>query len=147
MRFRKLRIAFSATCLIACVLLIALWVRSYWWCDTVCYWSGKENNGIESQCGNLLPFLQIAASGEKWRVISQPIERRVPTFRHKQFSWINQLPSYFSAAIPHWCFALLTVALATLPWLGFVRQFSLRTLLFATTLIAVVLGLIVYATR
>ena len=29
MRFRKLRIAFSATCLIACVLLIALWVRSY----------------------------------------------------------------------------------------------------------------------
>src|SRR5258708_7822240 len=30
MRFRKLRIAFSATCLIACVLLIALWVRSYY---------------------------------------------------------------------------------------------------------------------
>jgi hypothetical protein len=30
MRFRKLRIAFSATCLIACVLLIVLWVRSYW---------------------------------------------------------------------------------------------------------------------
>ena len=29
MRFRKLRIAFSATCLIACVLLIVLWVRSY----------------------------------------------------------------------------------------------------------------------
>src|SRR4051794_14830990 len=33
MRFRKLRIAFSATCLIACVLLIALWVRSYWMDD------------------------------------------------------------------------------------------------------------------
>src|SRR5258705_1935739 len=29
MRFRKLRIAFSATCAIACVLFIALWVRSY----------------------------------------------------------------------------------------------------------------------
>jgi hypothetical protein len=29
MRFRKLRIAFSATCLVACVLLIVLWVRSY----------------------------------------------------------------------------------------------------------------------
>src|SRR6478735_6596988 len=28
-RFRKLRIAFSVTCAIACVLLIALWVRSY----------------------------------------------------------------------------------------------------------------------
>src|SRR6476660_5145825 len=30
MRFRKLRIAFSATCIIACALLIVLWVRSYW---------------------------------------------------------------------------------------------------------------------
>ena len=28
---RYLRIAFSATCLIACVLLIVLWVRSYWY--------------------------------------------------------------------------------------------------------------------
>src|SRR4051794_22089615 len=28
MRFRKLRIAFSATCLIGCVLLVVLWVRS-----------------------------------------------------------------------------------------------------------------------
>src|SRR4051812_6024482 len=35
MRFRKLRIAFSATCLIACVLLIVLWVRSYWWVEQV----------------------------------------------------------------------------------------------------------------
>jgi hypothetical protein len=32
-RFRKLRIAFSAVCGIACVLLIALWVRSYMWRD------------------------------------------------------------------------------------------------------------------
>jgi hypothetical protein len=35
MRFRKLRIAFSVTCLIACVLLIALWVRSYWKVDAI----------------------------------------------------------------------------------------------------------------
>ena len=31
MRFRKLRIAWSVVCGIACVLLIVLWVRSYWW--------------------------------------------------------------------------------------------------------------------
>src|SRR6478672_8285240 len=30
MRFRKLRIAWSVACGIACVLLIVLWVRSYW---------------------------------------------------------------------------------------------------------------------
>ena len=36
MKFRKLRIAFSATCLIACVLLIVLWVRSFF-CENVVY--------------------------------------------------------------------------------------------------------------
>ena len=35
MRFRKLRIAWSVGCAIACVLLIVLWVRSYWSADTV----------------------------------------------------------------------------------------------------------------
>src|SRR3954454_24663816 len=30
MRFRKLRIAWSVGCAVACVLLIVLWVRSYW---------------------------------------------------------------------------------------------------------------------
>ena len=36
MRFRKLRIAWSVGCgLVACVLLIALWVRSYWFDDSV----------------------------------------------------------------------------------------------------------------
>src|SRR4051812_40138543 len=30
MKYRKLRIAWSVFCGIACVLLIALWVRSYW---------------------------------------------------------------------------------------------------------------------
>ena len=31
--FRYLRIAFSITCFIACVLLISLWVRSYSWAE------------------------------------------------------------------------------------------------------------------
>jgi hypothetical protein len=35
MRFRKLRIAWSVLCAIACVLLIALWLWSYWRKDTL----------------------------------------------------------------------------------------------------------------
>ena len=35
MRFRKLRIAWSVVWGLACVLLIALWVRSYWYWDDV----------------------------------------------------------------------------------------------------------------
>ena len=43
MRFRKLRIAFSVTCLIACVLLIVFWVRSYSGAETVAYGHGSPN--------------------------------------------------------------------------------------------------------
>src|SRR5689334_3428023 len=35
MKFHKLRIAFAALCGLAAVLLVVLWVRSYWWSDTV----------------------------------------------------------------------------------------------------------------
>src|SRR6266850_7721836 len=54
MRFRKLRIAFSATCLIACVLLIVLWVRSYWCVDVVSgYHSKLLVFGLGSERGNV----------------------------------------------------------------------------------------------
>jgi hypothetical protein len=35
MRFRKLRIAWSVGYGLACVLLIVLWVRSYFWTDQI----------------------------------------------------------------------------------------------------------------
>src|SRR6478609_241719 len=47
MRFRKLRIAWSVGCGIACVLLIVLWVRSYWWFDNVNF-STTETKVVQS---------------------------------------------------------------------------------------------------
>jgi hypothetical protein len=37
MSYHKLRIAWSVGWGIVCLLLIALWVRSYWWTDTIYY--------------------------------------------------------------------------------------------------------------
>jgi hypothetical protein len=48
--------------------------------------------------------------------------------------------------LPHWSAALLFAALAFLVWVPWSLNFSLRTLLIATTLIAVGLGLIVWLT-
>jgi hypothetical protein len=47
--------------------------------------------------------------------------------------------------IPQVYLLVLSIAGAVIPWLGW--QFSLRTLLIATTLIAVVLGLIAWSNR
>jgi hypothetical protein len=48
-----------------------------------------------------------------------------------------------AVSIPYWPIALTSAILATLPWLRW--QFSLRTLLIAMTILAAVLGLIVWA--
>jgi hypothetical protein len=47
--------------------------------------------------------------------------------------------------LQNWLLIILTAALAGVPWIRW--RFSLRTLLIATSLVAVVLGLIVYAVR
>jgi hypothetical protein len=44
---------------------------------------------------------------------------------------------------PHWFAALVFAALAAIPWISRSWRFSLRTLLIATTLVAVGLGVIV----
>jgi hypothetical protein len=50
-------------------------------------------------------------------------------------------------AIPQWLLVLSVLLLAAAPWLRCSARFSLRTLLIATTLVAVVLGLMVWAAR
>jgi len=48
---------------------------------------------------------------------------------------------------PHW-FAILTFAtLSVVPWIRWRTRFSIRALLIGTTLIAVALGIVVYALR
>lgn len=86
MRFRKLRIAFSAVCLIAFVLVFVLWVQDY--------------RGT----------------------------RLIVSVRY---------------AFP----ALISFGLALAPWASGPTRFSLRTLLIVTTLVAVLLGLLVWETR
>jgi hypothetical protein len=44
MTFRKLRIALSVFWGLACVLVIALWVRSYWWEDDLVWVQGSARN-------------------------------------------------------------------------------------------------------
>jgi hypothetical protein len=47
--------------------------------------------------------------------------------------------------VPYWIPVLLTATLAALPWLRW--RFSLKALMIGTTLVAVLMGLIVWAVR
>ena len=159
MRFRKLRIAWSVGCGMACVLLIALWVRSYQredilftnvgrltWIVQIDSWDGRLN---------LLTHQEDAPSSIwlHWQCESLDLHRRYETALREVQVASNSTPDPtfdfarltrpfgMSARVPHWSGVLLLFGLAAAPWLRW--RFSLRTLLIATTLVAVVLGLIV----
>jgi hypothetical protein len=61
------------------------------------------------------------------------------------FRWLGSFRSVFTVHCAHWLAAIPFALIAPIPWISL--RFSLRTLLIATTLVAVALGAIVLATR
>jgi hypothetical protein len=53
--------------------------------------------------------------------------------------------AFFYISVPLWLLFFVTAAIGAIPWLRW--RFSLRTLLIATTLLAVALGLVIWAAR
>jgi len=147
---RYLRIAFSATCLIACTWLIVRYANGlehpdYDWIRPLGKYAFEttSNNGhftfrIVNTSGGL-------ASVRPWRFSTfdrPPTQTLVgdetrPSFRIKLdgATVVADCPAY----VP----VLFVISLAAVPWLPV--RFSLRTLLIATTLTAVVLGLMVWS--
>jgi hypothetical protein len=149
MRFRKLRIAWSVGCAIACVLLIVLWVRSYSWVDTVYVNIGVKAFKIESAKGSLI---LIHNPNGPWGISSQTLDewssRResLQMFMRSMYQKKNApSPVATFATLPHWFPVLLSAVFAAVPWIRWSTRFTLRTLLIATTLVAMVLGLVVWA--
>jgi hypothetical protein len=154
MRFRKLRIAWSVWWGVASMLLCVLWVRSYWRWESVQWgWGTPVHQSVNcfSQNGIVkFAYTDIRGTPEmqltKWGVRAYPVEGAIliSTIRHQflGFGYFDDRPTYF---VPYWFLASLAGILSILPWAAY--RFSLRTLLIATTLVAVALGLIVWAGR
>jgi hypothetical protein len=126
MRFRKLRIAWSVGWGVVALLLIALWVNSYG--------SNQGWNTLTRINHRILYYLSLEGV----------TSIRIFKLGEAKFSLNWERPP--DVVIHHWNAVLISAAIATLPWLP-IRRFSLRTLLIAMTLVAAVLGLIVYASR
>jgi hypothetical protein len=156
---RALKITWTAFWGIACVLMICLWVRSYWRTDI-----------IRVRWG-LFEYDNIAASGEigmavsdarYWRSRANILVSSSPTM----YSWepdrahpyVNLLGFHLrhymlpggaadTFEVPLWLAALTTGIAGSLPWLPWSSRFSLRTLLLAITLVAVGLGTVAWLSR
>src|SRR5262245_26937370 len=145
MKYRKLRIALSVAWGVLAVLLVVLWSVSYRLfihCS-----SGSSNLHCTSFQGRAL----VA----KFRPLSLPHDFDI-TFDYRPpdgvpepvNNWTGfyvQAHSPWILQAPYWFLVLLSSTFAAAPW--FRWHFSLRTLLIATTLFALVLGLVVWASR
>ena len=142
-RFRKLRIAWSVFWGVLAVLLCVQWVRSYWWVDAI---GVDPTRQIVSYRGILFVDGGVYYDAE-WE--GAPTLRRLGRI---DFLWASDPPVSLrnfsfstgprTLTIPQWLPVLVAGLIAYSPW---IRRFSLRTLLIATTLAAVLLGLAVWA--
>jgi hypothetical protein len=146
MRFRKLRITWTVFCGIATVLLAVLWVRSYWNRDNLNFRIPSiQTFSAESAVGQFGIFTYPET--DRWIpveyfVVSTSADPCHPADNKYGFK-LNVDGRYAAVVVPHWLLvACLCTALVThTQWS---KQFSLPTLLIATTLVAVLLGLIVW---
>ncbi|MCI0365812.1 MAG: hypothetical protein L0219_18290, partial [Phycisphaerales bacterium] len=151
---RILRIAASAVCLVSCVLIVTLWVRSYYSEDRA---SGHLSNsyGVRfySSRGWLVCSRNSAAgAGQKypWRIELARDYWLDPADDRLRFS----LPVDFlrgsdfaSVSIPHWCATLASGVFGVVTFAGSQCRFSLRSLFIAMTMVAVGLGMLVAFAR
>jgi hypothetical protein len=128
---------------IVAVLLVTLWVRSYWSNDQLrftypilCYFfseNGRLSVTLFPHAGGYYPATDVGRGFETSAASQKP-------WAHRWF--FDTVDDVVYAACPHWLPACLFALLVAFGNVG--CRFSLRTLLIATTLVAVGLGLIVW---
>ncbi len=134
------RIAWTAFCGMVAVLLVVLWVRSY---RTTDFFQWSVDSRIHAFLQSVEGFWIIGTSDkldspDGLQSVSIVGRQFVPTGFAKVVTSKSFLISF-----PYWVPLILASFLGGVPWLPYSNRFSLRTLLIATTLVAVGLGLIV----
>ncbi len=153
---RLLRIAFSVVCGIACLLLIGLWLRSLNRIDRIqLRYQAPKAIDISTLPGQVLvamiveqPIVIPATQSYSSYKIWPPWFRTMRLINSDGTTWnfgVWTQPNYAGVHIPIWFLILLSIAFAVGAWAPL--RFSLRTLLIATALIAVVLGIVAVANR
>jgi hypothetical protein len=144
-----LKISWTILCSLAAVLLIALWIRSYWRIDIVFCPTSRpilmnSANGIIQV--NILPKNIGTGWGPGCGYMSLSTESESRNLRDQpSWSWIS-FQKQTAINFPAYAIATLFTFGAAAPWLS-IKRFSLRSLLIATTVIAAVLGIAVWSLR
>lgn len=145
---RRLRFAASVLFAVVCMSLIALWVRSYYYLDDlsepISRARGIQLTSVEGQVRVSINKLNpaVAIRWSDWDLFSVESKSGYAQSEVESTKWgfVFAAMDYWAIWAPHWFLVLISASAACLPWIP--RRFSLRTMLLATTLAAVVLGLV-----
>lgn len=149
--FKYLRITASALCLMACVLLIVLWVRTKFAYEGFFGpLTGTSGLGMASRHGGvgIIAHWNTKRNSSRWgRFKFAPDESSPREYATALGFGFYQSQSTADDAIavfvPDWSLLILFGTISAVPWIRWSRRFSLRTLLIGMTLVAVVLGIVV----
>jgi hypothetical protein len=142
-----LRIAVTAVSLTACVLLVALWVRTKYAIDSFGGpLSASKAFYVMSRHGGI--GLLLAQWNSEWMYLKYPADEFVSSEFEMEIGYKTALgfvqyvkdPGAFRIRVPYWSLVSLSAVFAAIPWLRW--RFSLRTLMIGTTLVAVWLGVV-----
>lgn len=157
MKFKKTRIAVSVHCSILCLLLIALWVRSYWSSFLIVAPLPHDfgSSVYESSQGSLtccVTYGQYMLNGDDesywgvhWKTLAY-VESNLPSSK-RPFFLIRRQRNWYGIVLPYWFLVLVSGSVTVGAIFCHVPRFRLRTLFIATTVVAVLLWFIVWMTR
>jgi hypothetical protein len=134
---RYLRIAFSAFCGLVCVMLVVLWVRSYWQRDRLeGAWFNNSLVNVWSMQGQIAVLALKAPGHWKFSTTQIPAGWRPKNVTSK-WGWDANSMSW-AIAFPHFLIVAILAMSTAAPWLP--QRFSLRTLLISMTVVTLIVG-------
>jgi hypothetical protein len=157
MKYRKLRIAWSVACGVLCLLLVVLWVRSYWYFDTFQGCVGNRAITVLSAQGQLRCDLLYVSEPRLGYWTSSKIGTLEyglgigggsgTTIQLRKVFILSTSAGRIHLWLATWALASasLIAGVVTAPCVRW--RFSLRTLLIGMTAVAAVLGLVIWAAR
>lgn len=145
MRFRKLRITWSVVCGVPCVLLLVLWVRSYWRWDFIQYEGVVVTREATAQNGFVFFSEQYTQSKGRWRLGSAAQDYPAELRPHFAIDWYDNSPKDIGFVFPLWLLILPFAILAMAPWISW--KFNIRQLLAITAVFALLLGLLAFGSN
>jgi hypothetical protein len=168
MRRRLLNIA-SIVCLVLCVVLMGMWVRSYYWVEELRgHFVGQQDFVLASRAGRLLvTYIQLSANTpvvakretSSWSLNRERYGSDLPA-EQLQAAWLypavrivhsaalsSRRPNVWGLTFSYWFLAVVSASLAMVFRLRWPIRFTVRGLLILTTFLAVVLGMIAWLDR